>query len=796
MEKNQRTDANTKITKTFKFLKILFAAIILFLILFFIIGEAFSPSEWDVALTDCKPFVSQWEQITEGGKRIPVPFPGRVDAQEGEVVTLATTLPENITNGMCLCFHPIWQDVEIYIDGALRQSYSTVDSRPFGTNSAFRYVFVDLKETDAGKELTYSFSSNSKYAGRTYPCFIGDRASIWIYLAKAGTAQATISISLLIISTLCIFICSIMRIIYKKHLAISYLAWTIFFVALWMLSETSFRQLIFKNVSIFSSYTYWSLMMISFPMLLYINDIQKGHYAKVYLFPTLYSGGIFIVGTLLQIFDIVQFVDILSYIHVGSVLAIVAIIATITIDTVKKRIYDYLFVGIGIYILLLSAVVEIILYYVSSNIPISTVLSIGLLVLFVMAVIMTCRDLLYDERKKQKAVAAREAQARFLANMSHEIRTPINVVVGMNELILRETQDKNIQEYAHNVQSASNMLLGLISDVLDFSKIESGQLELVYAPYSLSSLIHDITIILNTRIGERPIAAHVNIEENLPDKLYGDELRIKQILTNLISNAVKYTPSGSVSIKVSSEEMPDNTVRLDFAVSDTGIGIKQEDLTKLFDSFKRLDLNKNRHIEGTGLGLNISKQLAELMQGTISVESEYGKGSCFTLSICQQKLTEAPSSAENTEQEKPSERTGPLFTAPDAEVLVIDDNAMNLVLMKGLLKRTEIQITTAKSGAEGLELTKHKKYDLIFLDHMMPDMDGVETLHILRSDASNPNRDTITIALTANAIAGCREMYLEYGFNDYFAKPIQTDKLEALLLQYLPPKYINQEGTK
>ena len=772
---------------------ILFSAIVVLLFLFLLLGELFLGDERDKYPANCHVFESQWYQVLENGETIAVDVPGKLPAKYGEVITLTTTLPTDLSGKEDICFHAIWQDVDIFIDGQLRQSYNTEDSRLFGSNSPFRFIFVELQASDAGKELCYQFSSNSKYAGDMRTSYIGDRTSIWLYLAQESSTRAVVSVFLLFLSLFCIVTCFILKLVYKRDWPLSHLAWTVFFAALWMFSEVSFRQILIKNVSVFTNFTYWSLMMFPFPLIRYVNDAQKGTYEKLYAIPVTYSIILLVGGTVLQFLDIVQFVQQLFYIHIGSALAILSIIVTITIDTFKKRISDYLFVGIGIYGLLLSAVVEIVLYYVSFDISLGTVLAFGLLFLLIMAIFKTGQDLFRTEQKKQKAVAAQEAQAKFLANMSHEIRTPINVVIGMNEMILRESQNETVQEYAHNIQSASNMLLGLVNDVLDFSKIESGQFELVEDTYTLSALIHDELLILNNRIGEKPILSHTDIDPALPSKFRGDELRIRQIVTNLVSNAVKYTKEGSITLKVFSQSLEEDTLMLSFSIIDTGSGIREEDMPKLFNSFKRLELNKNRNIEGTGLGLNIAKQLAELMKGTVSVESKYGSGSTFTLSIPQKIMDEKPiGSLENALRtyRKETEAPSTFFTAPEASVLIVDDNAMNLTLMKGLLKRTKIQVDLAKSGAECLALAKEKTYHLILLDHMMPEMDGVETLQLLRSDKTGPNRNTPVIALTANAIAGCREMYLENGFHDYFSKPIQTDKLDALLMQYLPSELI------
>lgn len=782
----------TTIAQTF------FNIVVFLLLLFGVIGQFIFPDERDVLNTNCRLFETTWEQLLENGEKVPVKVPGKIRTDFGEVITLTTTLPDEIAQGECLCFRPIWQDVTIYVDGELRVDYSTKNSRPFGINSPMRYLFVELSEADAGKELSYQFSSNSKYAGDIRVSYIGDRLSIWLYLLEDSGVQMLIAIFLFLMSLFCIIVCGILKLVYRKALPLNQLAWTIFFCAFWMLSEISFRQILIKNISILSCFAYWSLMLIPIPLLLFINEIQNDRYRKIYLVPIVYSCLMLTIGTILQIFDIVQFVWQIPFIHGGLLVSIVCIIVTISIDTIKRRISDYIFVGIGIYGMLLTAIIEMLFYYIGSSLSLGTILAIGLLFLLIMAIIKTGQDLLHSEKKKQQAIMAREAQAKFLANMSHEIRTPINAIIGMNEMILRENDNESVADYAHNIQNASNMLLGLINDVLDFSKIESGQLELVENPYHLATLIQDEMLLLKARTADKALSTKLDIDPRLPSSLLGDELRIKQILTNLLSNAVKYTNEGSVTLKAFFKQSDTETIELCFSVIDTGIGIKKEDLSQLFDSFKRLELNKNRAIEGTGLGLNIAKQLIDFMHGTITVESEYGKGSVFTISIPQKIMDKQPiTNLENSlaEHKKKTHAPHNLFTAPDASILVVDDNSMNLFLMKGLLKRTGIYVDVAPSGQKCLELTALRKYDIIFMDHMMPELDGVETLHTLRADASNPNQNTVVIALTANAIAGCREMYLKYGFHDYFSKPVEANKLDELLIQYLPKNLIHMENT-
>ena len=789
-------ESMTIFQKIVKFTKVFFLASTCLILAFLLIAGNLFPDERETVATDCREFETQWYQVLESGEKIEVDVPGKIEAEWGEVVTLTTIVPEGIQNGENLCFRTIWQNVDIYVDGMLRNHYDTSETRPFGTNSAMRYIFLELEEADAGKEIVYQFSSNSKYAGNMQTVQIGDRASIWFHLLEESGVRTLLSFFLLTLSIFCIVMCIILQFVYKKSMPLVYLAWTIFFCALWMISENAFRQVIFRNISVLSGATYWSLMLIPFPLIIYINDIQKGRYEKIYTISFVYSVTMLVVGTVLQVFDIVQFVEQVRLMHIGIAYSIISLIVTITIDMFKNRCEGYLAVGIGVYGMLVTAIFEIILYWMDSAVTLGTMLGIGLMFLLVMAIIKTGQDMFLSEKKQQQAITAKEAQAKFLANMSHEIRTPINAIIGMNEMILRDSDDEEIQEYADNIKRASNMLLSLVNDVLDFSKIESGQLELVEDNYDLISLMQDEILLLNARVGGKPIEVEVDMDRRLPRKYYGDELRLKQILTNLLSNAVKYTKEGKVTIKVFFQWITDEKINLCFSVSDTGIGIKEEDIEHLFDGFKRLELSKNRNIEGTGLGLNIVKQLVELMQGNIAVKSEYGKGSTFTVFIPQKAIDKQPIGQFDATQssKKLTKVAAGSFTAPDARILVVDDNTMNLAVVKGLLKRTQVQLDLAKSGAECLELTKQKVYHMILMDHMMPEMDGVETLHHIKQDAGNPNREAVVVALTANAVAGCKEMYLEYGFHDYFSKPIQAEKLEELLVQYLPDEVIVREG--
>ncbi len=414
----------------------------------------------------------------------------------------------------------------------------------------------------------------------------------------------------------------------------------------------------------------------------------------------------------------------------------------------------------------------------------------------------------------KQARHANEAKTDFLANTSHEIRTPINAVLGMNEMILRETAkaeameepDVNkyreafgkIKSYSGNVDSAGNNLLAIINDILDFTKIEEGKMDIVPVEYQLSSVLNDVSNMIYFKAGEKKLSFTTDVDENLPDNLFGDVVRVRQIMTNILNNAVKYTDEGSVSLKISGTR-PDCTengkpiLNLVVEVKDTGIGISKENLGKLFVKFERLDLVRNSTKEGTGLGLAITKMLLDMMHGRIDVESEYGKGSTFTVIVPQGIVSDEPIGNFKEKFEKSigeKEDYHESFIAPAAKVLVVDDTRMNLIVATEILKDTKMFIDTAISGRDAVKMTLKTRYDVILMDQRMPEMDGEETLHEIRSFPGSPNRQTPVICLTADAVVGAKERYIAKGFDDYLSKPIESKVLENMLRKYISPDKI------
>lgn len=392
--------------------------------------------------------------------------------------------------------------------------------------------------------------------------------------------------------------------------------------------------------------------------------------------------------------------------------------------------------------------------------------------------------------EKKRADEANEAKSRFLANISHEIRTPINAFIGMNEMILRESRQKEITGYAQDAKNAAGLLLMLINDILDFSKMESGKMEIVPVEYDMRSLLHDEYIMFASKAESKGLELEFDIDAEIPCKLVGDDIRIKQVVTNLISNAVKYTNKGKIVLSVKQSFCDDQKTVLDFKVSDTGIGIKKEDMEKLFEAFQRLEEKRNRNIQGTGLGINISLQLLNLMGSQLHVQSKYGEGSEFFFTIEQkisdpEKIGKFTCSAPDIPE---AEKTFSTLEAKDVKILVVDDNPMNISVFKNYIKADGITVDEAENGYKCCELVTKNVYDIIFMDHMMPGMDGVETLHKLKEMPDNLSVNTPVIMLTANAAANIREKFLNQGFADYLSKPIDSSKLIRKIAAFLPDK--------
>ena len=786
--------------KLMKLLQCTLWSMLVAVVLFLIMGEIMMPRENDLGGHEAVLFETEWERVLPNGARETVSVPSECDAERGEVVRIETTLPSD-QEDIWMCARASMQDMKIYVGDELRKEYTTKDTRPFGVNSASAYVFFPVMEEDAGKTLAVETVSKSIYSGILNEIYMGDRDNIWGMFLGKYMLVVLVSLFMLVLSVITIAYSAVLRRLYKMDMDIAYLGQGLFLASMWLFANSRIRQFFLPNMSIASTVGFLVVILLPYPYLVYINLVQKRRYQKFYLALAVASILNFAVSVVIQLLNIKDLFDIMLSSHLVIAALVIVCAVTTILDVRSGAVADYKEVAFGFIGLTVAAIWEVLLVYRPTSTYSGVVLCIGLTALLFTAALKTGRDMMAAENEKQMAIVAGESKAKFLANMSHEIRTPINTVLGMNEMILRENKDQNVKEYAENIHNAGQLLLGLINDILDFSKIEAGKLDIIVTDYPVSKMLTGVIQGLRYKSEKTNLEIKLDIEENLPSVLRGDEIRIRQILNNLLANAVKYTKEGSITLSVKGEYSPKG-FELTMSVTDTGIGIRKEDIPYLFDSFQRLEEKKNRHIEGTGLGLTITKQLVDLMEGTLEVTSEYGKGSCFRVCIPQQvvdgsaigKLEDAykrDNAKKEKEEEEQKEFKMTLY-APKVRILAVDDTKMNLFVVKALLKRTAMQLDLASGGNECLELCRKNTYDLILMDHMMPEPDGIETLHLLRQDEDGLNRKTKVVVLTANAISGVREKYIEEGFDDYLSKPLLGEDLENMLKNHLPKEKLEK----
>lgn len=762
---------------------------------YFIFGEILLPSDKLDQEAACAKYTGEWVRVMEDGTKEQISMPGKCVAARNEKIIVETVLPDQIENDYYLCFRSAKQDMKFYIDGQLKKEYSTEESRLFGRISAAAYLFVDINVEDAGRTLCVEMQTDSSYTGVFYTVYCGNPMGIWKYFFRQTGLELIVAFVVFILGVAAIIGSIAQWFCYRRRVALFYLGWGILISAVWLITNSTFRQLIFPNLSVVNDITFLMIMLLPLPYLLYMNEVQKNRYGGIYQILESIVIINFFLCSFLHITKICDFTDTISYTSLSCIISIILVIVTICLDMKKGTIREYTFVAIGMFGICVTAFVQILLYFNRNEFFNGVILALGLIFLLGFSTISTIHEIMDIEGEKQQALLASESKGRFLANMSHEIRTPIHAVLGMDAMILRESSEAPIREYALDIKNAGQTLLALINDILDISKIESGKLEILPVEYDISSLIYDVMNMMKMRAKDKGLELNLLIDQKIPSELWGDDVRIRQILVNLMNNAIKYTKTGSVTLSVQAQIKGDMAV-LTFRVEDTGIGIREEDIEKLFQAFERLEEQRNRSIEGTGLGMNITAKLLELMGSRLQVESVYGEGSVFSFMLEQKIINKEPIG--NLEERIKNQMTiysyEPLFTAPGVHVLIVDDNAVNRRVFVQLLKATQIRIDEASGGKECLELVKQQTYDLIFLDHMMPDMDGITVLHHMQAMTEYPCQGMPVIALTANAVTGAKEMYLQEGFTNFLSKPINPEKLEKMILDILPDEKIVRRG--
>ena len=767
-------------------IRILFFIIVMWVLSGFIIGQIVSPSEQNPTDYAYTTFDEGWYIVSDSNDKTPFMLPGTCDIPAGETVILEKILPDDIQTNSWLCFRTSRQDMEIYIDDELRASFTTKHTRPFGISSASTYLFVELHVSDIGKTIYVKMTTDSAFSGVMRSVLFGDKTGILFGIYKENYGILLLSSMMLLLSIALIIVTYTLQYRINLSLHLTYLGWTLLIVSFWIITQSKMRQFFFPSVSITSSFSYFALNLLPIPLSIYMDSIQQGRYRIQYRYFEVVALIHFALCSGLVFFNIIDQTHFSYSIYILLGLIVLLAILTIWRDIKYHYVKDYAFVAIGLLGALLSAIVQVLQALNRENLLNGGILCIGFLFLMILDSIQTAKDILKSEKQKSDALAASEAKAKFLASMSHEIRTPINAVLGFDELIAKETTQDSIKEYAEDIRTAGRSLLAIVNDILDFSKIESGKMSIVPLEYDLASVINDSCSITKVKADEKDLSFEIICAENLPSRLYGDEIRIRQILINLLSNAIKYTHEGTVTLLVDGEREDFGHFLLKLTVKDTGIGIKAENLPHIFHSFSRVDDYTTHAIEGTGLGLSIVHNLIELMNGTIHVESTYEQGSVFTVTLPQGIISDLPIRDLSSAYKRNVTSSYEALLAPDAKILVVDDIPVNLKVFCGLLKDTLINIDTACSGREGLIKIRNNHYDIIFLDHMMPDINGIELLSMIKDMTQNRKNTIPVIMLTANAIVGAKEEYLQQGFDDYLSKPISKDKLYQLLRTYLP----------
>ncbi len=767
------------------------ASIALLIFIFFMIGQygILHPTFYNPR---CETYDGPWTHTDINGFTDTDTAPVAFYVVGQEEIRVSTVLPDEIPDEYYL-FYKTGKNIRVEVDGEPREDYPIGHSE-FGVNVKSLWLPIKLYPSDAGKTLTLIRTDVGEDTLLVSSAYIGNIFGFIQELLMDNMLILLLAFSILVFDALVVVLCIFFRIRSKKSFALMYLSIAVYVAALWLLFDNLTYPFLFNNYYIDGISEFLLVILLPYPFMAYLNILQKRRYQKIYNVASLELLLVFFVFSFLQFTEILDFNTALPLINLNTGVAVVFTVGVLLYDLLKVKNRDYLIGGLGFLAFIPMAVAEVLHVSVPGHTNDGFYIAIGLILLLMLSIYQEVVRIRRMREETTQAQASSAAKSVFLANMSHEIRTPINAILGMNEMILREDISDPVREYAESVRDASNALLDIINDILDFSKVEQGKLELMPEEYDIGELLNSVINMIRVKSNEKCLELITNVSEQIPRKLYGDPKRIREILINLMNNAVKYTPQGSITLNVTMDTVAQPPF-LTVSVKDTGIGIREEDQDKLFKQFERLDYNKNRNIEGTGLGLAIAASYVRLMGGSIICKSEYGKGTEFVTVIPQEIRDDTPvgNIGKITSSEDKKANRMDTFTCPKAKLLVVDDNLINQKVAVHLLQISQAQVECCSSGPEMLDLICQEKYDIIFLDHMMPDMDGIEALERSRELEDNLNQLTPYIALTANAIVGAKELYLEHGFTDYLSKPISTADLAEVLLTYLPADKIRKK---
>ena len=813
----------------------------LFFVLIFILGSS-------VRQYDKLGFVAQKYEIMRSGWQRILPDGSRktLNASEEKVLikdlVMERQLPEEVPYALTTLYvRTVHQDISVWIDNHIVYDYTYADIPPFNSKiPPIYWVRIPIRKDMLGKTIQIEFRGRARNAENTLNnIYFGEDLSVVSAILWRSSLQ--------ILSSLCLIFMGIgMWVEYilvdRKQGAergVYYLGLCLFFIGLWMGSQVDSRQLLFNNILLLWNLEYISLIMIPIPSLLCINKIERGSCQKE----------IYAICMIIAVFDALFIISagigLYSFIELNLPIDLLILLTCFEIARsfyLIKRDNPALFqeltwlIGAGTTMISFNCI-ELLSFFLNGYENQGKFLSIGG-VLFAFQM-LHAQGVEYDKVRNEKAKleVAEKIQSEFFANMSHEIRTPINTVIGMNEMILRESHDDAVLSYAQDIQASGHALLSLVNDILDFSRIESGGIKLVPKAYELADILHDINSMVRFRAEWKGLRFSIIVDEDTPAVLFGDSFRVREVILNLLDNAIKYTEKGSISLSVSFREMeiveeedaektvkgnngvsiigPDSyllqteekgtdyakAVELCFTVKDTGVGIKESDQNLIFQKFQRVHAGWHQNVQGTGLGLPITHYFVNIMNGHIELKSKLGEGSSFSAYLPQLSLKEEciGNYEERYVKQKGNRRDyNKGFIASDAKILVVDDNELNVRLVQNLLKRTEVQIDVAFSGEECLEKLKENTYDIAYLDYMMPGMDGEETLKRIRELGieNRYGRSIPVIAFSSNMLPGMRQKYLNASFDAYLAKPVDGNELEKTLYTFLPENLIRRKSNE
>lgn len=727
---------------------------------------------------EIESFNKNWTIIREDGSTDKITLPYYEKCEAYKKIVIENTLPSKFY-GKTMSFLTADKEVRIIIDGEVIYEFGVNDDRGFGHTPGSITNFIDIPEDlKEGKIRIELMAPYDDFGACIDTITFAERDVSILHMLNSNLHKFGCAIIILISGIVFAVLATVQKFYKQNTDGMEYLSVYCFLSFIYYCIETKAMNLFYGNQTMYSIMVFIILMLLP---VFYIPYFAKGILTKnsksldILMIMAVANT---VIQTLLQLFNFVDFMNMAVFSHMILFISM-AVALKIVWDSNRRKDKNSFWPDFAaVLIMFVFTAIDIVRAYFSTAEHLEKYSKYGAAVF---CFFMLISHIVKMSRSKVQILEEKnEAKSRFLARMSHEIRTPINAIMGMNTMISRETTEENILEYSTDVDNASQVLLGLVNEILDLSKIEAGKMELIMEEYHLGSVLNDIYTMINIRASVKKLPVVMEVDKSIPAVLYGDGAKLRQILINLLSNAVKYTESGFIKCIVSGETEGDK-VKIHFQVRDTGVGIKEKDMPRLFEEFRRIEENHNSSIEGTGLGISITMHLLKLMGSELKVESEYGKGSNFHFVLEQKIIKDTPIGDFRHSVKKNMEKVDRTVNAKGVRALVIDDNKINIKIFKSLLKNSNMTIDEGYSGEECLDMLEKAKYDIVFLDHMMPILDGVETMRRHMKNKDSLNKDTPIIALTANAVVGAREEYLKEGFAGYLTKPIDVERLNRII---------------